>query len=208
MKELDAAAIEEIIEDSATAGFRIKGMIDKGECALLARVAIMAVKEFSGKAFIEIGSYMGRSTVAIASALKAVDTGSSGLIAIDPHEGHVTNDHTGKLDFLGQTFDVFIKNIESCGLTDVVYPLRSSSTRIDPIPSIGFMFIDGLHDYDSVSADFRHFENGFLPGAYICLDDNFKSFPGVMKFVKELLESGVYEDQKMGTKLTVLRKKK
>lgn len=208
MKTVTVEQIEEIIEDAAKAGFCIKGMINKEECAVLARVAIMAVKEFSGKAFIEVGSYMGRSTVAIASALKAVDPGATGLISIDPHEGHVTNDHTAKVDCLGDTFEIFIKNIQWAELTDVVYPLRAKSTRVAEIPSIGFIFIDGLHDYDSVSSDFKHFEKNLLSGAYVCFDDNFSAFPGVMKFLKELIATGGYENLGLGTKLTVLRKKK
>jgi len=69
------------------------------------------------------------------------------------------------------------------------------------------LFIDGLHDYASVSRDFAHFERSVVPGGYVVFDDYDVAFPGVIQFVDEVLKSGEYRKVQTVGKLVVTQKK-
>jgi len=68
------------------------------------------------------------------------------------------------------------------------------------------LVIDGLHDYGSVSADFLHFESFLADSALVAFHDYADYFPGVRKFVDELLVTGRYKTLTRADSLIVLRK--
>ncbi len=57
---------------------------------------------------------------------------------------------------------------------------------------VSLLFIDGLHDYTSVSKDFWHFADWVDKDGYIAFHDYADYFPGVKAFVNELLQTGKY----------------
>jgi hypothetical protein len=68
------------------------------------------------------------------------------------------------------------------------------------------LLIDGLHDYASVAADFRHFESALTPSSYVAFHDYADYFPGVMRLVGELVDSGAFTCvERIGT-LVLLRR--
>ena len=92
---------------------------------------------------LEIGSFKGRSTVALASIAKHYDRGK--VIAVDPHTAPSATDP----DLQGQTtsFDDFLSNVHRAGVADVVEPHRMYSRELAPNfdRPIRVLWIDGDH---------------------------------------------------------------
>ena len=77
------------------------------------------------------------------------------------------------------------------GLEQVVVPIRKHSTDVRWNLPIGLLFVDGLHDYLSVSRDFDHFAPWVVPGGLVAFHDYGKrDFPGVTTFVDEAVDVG------------------
>lgn len=102
---------------------------------------------------VEIGSYKGRSTIAIALALR--DRGAGLVISIDPHAP------TGKASYVvehgtADTFDEYLANVRRAGIEAFVRPIRATSAdarpQYDGAP-IDLLFVDGSHDLDDVLLD-------------------------------------------------------
>jgi SAM-dependent methyltransferase len=152
--------------------------------------------------FVEIGSWLGRSTAFMAQAIKdsrkpikfyAVDTwaGSIGDSAFFP----VLNQHGGNV------YQVFVQNMLDCGIEDYVYPIKSDSiAAAKEAAALGhkfdFIFIDGAHDYASVRADLTAWlpllkEGGIFAGHDL-------GCPGVNQALDEVL-GGKYKKYIGGT---------
>ena len=139
---------------------------------------------------VEIGSYCGKSTIVLGLALKAHKIRAS-IYAIDPFDGVVGAYDQGRRQ-VGTTFETFINNIHSWGLTEIVKPIKSHSFKIHWDKPIDLLFIDALHDYPNVAGDFFHFAKWVRPDGLIALHDYATYYPGVHTFVDELLASGEY----------------
>ena len=100
-----------------------------------------------GAVVLEIGSHQGRSTVILGTALRR--TGGR-LIAVDPFvEGRLFGGLT--------TREKFERNVAAAGLTDVVELVADYSTALRPTWDRPFdlLYIDGKHDYWTLSDDLR-----------------------------------------------------
>jgi len=117
---------------------------------------------------VEIGSYEGRSTYALACDTKAV------VHAIDPW---------GSKDY-GSVFETFKKNIKS--LNNIIPHQMLSMNAVDLFEdkSIEMIFFDGDHSYPGIKSDVSL----WLPKCkfLICGHDFNKGHPGVIKAVKEI----------------------
>jgi hypothetical protein len=109
----------------------------------------------AGNHAVEIGSYEGRSTVAIARGLPA----GSLLFAVDPHTGD-----RSEVD-RGEVVDTFLKFTENTGKLKNIIPIRESSVAAAASftnSGIDFIFIDGWHSESAVDQDI----NAWLPFCY------------------------------------------
>ena len=153
---------------------------------------------------VEIGSYHGKSTVLFGTILKALAPGGK-IHAIDPHDGK-----QGAVDRGLQTFppsyEHFRRNLLQAGVTDNVVVLRNSVAQVRWERPIQVLFVDGLHDYAHVSADFRHFSDWIVPGGWAVFHDYADYFPGVRSFVDGLLAEGAYRRYGQAESLVVLQK--
>ena len=68
--------------------------------------------------------------------------------------------------------------------------LRARSTEVAWERPIALLFIDGLHYYDSVRGDFRHFAPFLIAGGLVAFHDYVWYCPDVRRFVNELLAAG------------------
>src|SRR6185436_9391339 len=155
-------------------------------------------------AVVEVGSYCGRSTVVLGSAVQVLcPTGR--VYAIDPHRGQV-----GALDQGLQSGTPTLKklraNLAATGLTGAVEVVCKHSFEVDWQGPISFLLIDGLHDYVNVARDFLHFEAAVVPGGYVAFHDYADYYPGVRTFVDELLATGFYRKVQQAKSLMVVRK--
>lgn len=137
--------------------------VSREECEELARLA-------EGKTVLEVGSYHGRSTVALASTAKKVH-------AVDWHLG---DDHAGHDD----TAAVFFENITRYGVRDrVAAHVCRLSEFVPLITGARFdgVFIDACHTKEAVLWDFINVS---------CLTDGWVAFHDYGRFgVTEVVDS-------------------
>jgi Methyltransferase domain len=132
----------------------------------------------AGGLIVEIGSHQGRSTVVLAAAAPQAT-----VIAIDPFVG-------GAMFGGLATREKFRANVERAGLTGQVELRQAKSTWLRPswTEPIGFLYIDGKHDYWTLSDDLRWSE--FLPaGARICIHDAYSSIGVTLGLLRHALPS-------------------
>lgn len=131
---------------------------------------------------VEIGSFLGRSTLWLAHGVRHAGVGR--VVAIDPHEGHERPDIEPGVD----AYAAFLEHIRQAGVDDVVEPIRERSQRVaerwnEPIR---LLWVDGSHDYQDVRADLEGFAPHVRPGGYVALHDTRGGhFPGVRKAMLE-----------------------
>ena len=133
---------------------------------------LMVEKATDGDIFVEVGSFLGKSTVYLASLIKksgknikvyAVDTWVG-----DKHEAQIVMDIIN--DRGGDIYNEFMHNIKECKVDDVILPLRMTSAEASKTfsdKSIAFVFIDACHDYESVSDDTNKWINKVKDNGYI-----------------------------------------
>lgn len=185
---------------------KVKGWLQEEEADLLiaaTRKTLACLQK--PHSIVEVGSYLGRSTVVLGSVMRAACTDGK-VYAIDPHEGKLGAIDEG-LQLVPPTLEEFKRNIESAGLASIVEIIRSHSTDVIWDKPISLLFIDGLHDYPSVARDFWHFVKWIRPGGLIAFHDYADYYPGVKAFVNELLNNDGYKLLNRAKSLVVLEKK-
>ena len=154
------------------------GWLNPAEAKALHRIAKKCV---GCGVIVEIGSWKGKSTVCLARGSRA---GRNVKIhAIDPHTGSPQHK-----EMFGEvwTFEEFKRNIESAGVSDLVVPHVDFSESVartftEPVEAI---FIDGLHEYDGVKADFDAWFPKVIDGGAMAFHDT-TCWPGVLQLMKE-----------------------
>jgi predicted O-methyltransferase YrrM len=133
-----------------------------------------------GQWIVEIGSHHGKSTAALAKG----KPGAVGLVAIDPYpeppHGHgeaALQAFVDNMRRLGLAADVNLfwgTSAEAAECRDLVFETAGGApTRADGGPAVGLLFVDGLHDRDSVLADIDRWEPLVAHGGLVCLHDAF-----------------------------------
>lgn len=124
---------------------RIEGLTKSSELELLHRVALSIP---TGGVVVEIGSFRGRSTVAIAAGLE--NLAGARLIAVDTFGGDPGWDEVAEVSEARRLFD---QNTEGIAFLEVVQMESVRAAREIEDGSVDWVFIDALHDYRSVRAD-------------------------------------------------------
>lgn len=160
---------------------RTKGWISLDESYLLYSAA-RAV--FPDESVIEIGSYQGRSTIALGKALQEVKSNTVRFVySIDPHTGDITEVKKGiKID----TWNNFLSNITDCELQDVIKPIRlTSNSAVGHVAGVkvGLLFVDGWHSYEAVASDIRNYLPMMSQQGIVIFDDWRQ--PGILRAILE-----------------------
>ena len=161
-------------------------------------------KTFEGRV-VEIGSFKGKSTAWIATALKLARTEEK-IVAIDPHinirDLEVVPDYTEST-----SYDIFLNNLSQLDILSFVEPVRSTSESAAKNwdQQIRFLFIDGSHRYEDVLLDMSLWIPWVNVGGIICMHDSSDS--RVHRAIKEYIKSSdcLKIELDIGN-LTVLRK--
>ncbi|HYU61212.1 MAG TPA: class I SAM-dependent methyltransferase [Solirubrobacterales bacterium] len=169
-------------------------MLSTEEAELLHELA----RQVDEGCIVEVGSYRGRSTVALA-------TGASvPVYAIDPHE-----QFTGVLGAQFGPADrvAFYRTMLRANTADRVrlVNLPSEVACAGWIDRIGLLFIDGDHRYEGVRRDFECWQPHLTSEATVALDDSIDPELGPRRVVAEASGSGFTVDRVVG-KITVLRR--
>jgi predicted O-methyltransferase YrrM len=156
----------------------------------VARVSAAASAVPSGGRIVEIGSFRGRSTIAIAaSSPDGVE-----IVAIDPHAG---NDR-GPQEIEGfeaeaaQDHDVFNANLARAGVAERVRHVRkfSNEAHDDVTGEIDVLHIDGAHRFAPARDDIRTWGARVVPGGSMLIHDSFSSVGVTLAIAATLLFSG------------------
>ena len=176
---------------------RIEGMISLREADLLYRLA--------GRAngcgcIVEIGSYRGRSTVALAEGAS-----SSAIFAIEPHEVFE--------GVLGGSFGArdrahFYRAMLRSGAYERVRLVNLPGTVVAPGWSepVALLWIDGDHSYEGVRGDWEAFKPHLAAGALVAFDDSIDERIGPHRLIAELVESRELTIVERVDKVTALRR--
>lgn len=133
---------------------------------------------------VEIGSWKGRSTIAMALAF--AQRGAGTVVAVDPHAGGYLRTELGE-----DSWPEFQRNIAEAGMTDHVRPVVATSVEArqrfhEPIDGL---FVDGLHRYETVMADIDAWESLLRPGAWVAFHD-FGVYRGLTQALNERVLRG------------------
>ena len=171
---------------------KVKGWLAEEEADLLITISRKVLDDLPHPhAFVEIGSYCGRSTVVLGSVARELYPQAK-VYSIDPHNGKL-----GALDQgirpVKPSLETLKGTIAEAGLASVVEIIHSHPAAVIWDGPISLLLIDGLHDYPNVAKDFYHFEPWVEAGGYILFHDYADYYPGVKVLVDEILGLGSYK---------------
>jgi glycosyltransferase involved in cell wall biosynthesis len=128
-----------------------------------------------GKDCLEIGSFKGKSANYIAPNAKS-------LVCIDPFRA----DNGGQTQYVDYTtLQDFLKNVAKFNnITPVIGKSEEVYTQFKD-QQFDMIFIDGMHDYDSVVKDIKCYWPKLKTGGHMCFHDYQKDWNGVIKAVDE-----------------------
>lgn len=152
---------------------------------------------------VEIGSYHGLSTVALAKGARRGHRVK--VYAVDPYVRF-----TGPL---GTTFEPrnrrrLLQNLLLAGVADDVWciHLQSEQAARGWREPVGLLWIDGDHSYEGVRKDFDGWSPHLLPGGLLAFHDSTDERLGPRRLIAELLSGDRFALVKSVETLTVLRK--
>jgi predicted O-methyltransferase YrrM len=166
----------------------IDGWLGRDEAAVLHDLAYHA-----DGPIIEIGSWMGRSTSAL--ALGALMGKKATVYAVDGFRGTQPTPIASSLGVKYQgaecSADLLRANLDRVGVNGQVQIIaKTSEEAVNDVPSeCALLFIDGSHDYDSVCRDIDLYGPKVKVGGFIALHDVSPIDPGVVKAVDHKLGS-------------------
>jgi predicted O-methyltransferase YrrM len=179
----------------------IDGLLTEPEAQLLYDLARAA----SGGCIVEIGTFHGKSTVALALGAQA---GSKAKVyGVDPLVTYV--------GAFGRTITaaekiVLFQNLLVAGVAEHVWLLQTTSARAacgfaEPV---ALLWVDGDHSYEGVKGDLESWAPHVVPGGILAFHDSLSPRLGVGRFLEELLAADHgYERVALVDKTTVLRKR-
>jgi hypothetical protein len=183
----------------------LEGWLSDEEADLLIATAADALRGDPDETIVEVGSYCGKATIALARVAQARG-GQARVLSIDAHDG-VVGSRDGALSRNPPTREKLDANLTRAGVRGLVDVRQGRSQDVTYEGRIRFLVVDGLHDYGSVGADFRRFENAVDPDGYVAFHDYAGYFPGVRLFVNELLQAGTWALVRTAGSLVVLRRR-
>jgi len=179
--------LEEALNHAVGAAESVEGLIRTDEVRLLFLAAALPTAEGE---VVEIGSFKGRSTVALAKG--ALWAGQHTVVACDPFTGPSPTDP--EVD--GSTHEEFAAALRRHGVAENVEVHRTLSGEMarDWSRPIRLLWIDGDHRYEGVKADVHGFFPHLAAGAVVAFHDvGCSAFPSVTGcFIEDVLLSDAF----------------
>jgi predicted O-methyltransferase YrrM len=155
----------------------------------LARLTERAAAVRPGGRIVEIGSFRGRSTIAIA---RCSPPGVE-IVAVDPHAGtdRGPQEIAGYAAAAAEDHDAFLANLERAGVRDrVTYVRRFSQDALaDVAGPVDLLHVDGAHRLAPARHDLRSWGTRVPPGGCLLVHDAFSSVGVTAAIGAELLLS-------------------
>jgi predicted O-methyltransferase YrrM len=177
--------------------YAVPGMLTHDEVDCLYRLGQM---NHCGGVIVEIGSWQGKSTIAL--ALGAVKAHREKIYAIDPH---AVQPEEG---YLEDTRSAFVANIKQASVDGQVIPMIMTSKEAarDWRQPIRLLWIDGDHRYESVQQDFQLWEPFLLDGGIIALHDTIRKKGPKKVLWENVFRSCRFQDIAIVDNITAARK--
>jgi predicted O-methyltransferase YrrM len=141
----------------------------------LARVAARAAAVPAGGRIVEIGSFRGRSTIAIARSAPA----GAEIVAVDPHAGNDRGPREidGFARAAAEDSEAFLANLDRAGVRESVAYVRKFSHEAlgDVVGPVDLLHIDGAHRFAPARDDIRRWGARVVPGGTMLIHDAFSS---------------------------------
>ena len=141
---------------------------------------------------VEIGSWQGRSTIALAQG--CLDSGNGVVHAVDTFRGNPGNEsmYVVGAEDRSDLEPNFHRNIATAGLSEQVVTHATSSTEAigdvsAAVNGVRMMYIDGEHTYDAVKEELELYAPLLSPGGLLTFDDYSTRYPGVVEAIHEHL---------------------
>ena len=153
----------------------VGGWLDLDEAWALHEAARQACSRAQSPIVAEIGSYHGRSTIALAFGLRA--GGGGRVFAIDPQRNEPDQN------------DKFLANIARAGVGDLIEQIRTFSHEARDrftTASVDVLFIDGPHVYGAVVQDVNDWTSTLKQGAVIAFNDAYW-IEGVRRAIRDFV---------------------
>jgi predicted O-methyltransferase YrrM len=183
-------------ETAWAAAQSVPGWLKEGQARMLFEEAARLA---DGARVVEIGSHRGRSTIILAAAVKPR---GGRVTAIDPFV-------EGRLFGGQQTRRSFEENVTAAGVRDAVDLVVDYSTRLRPEWSEAFdlLYIDGKHDYWTLSDDLR-WARHLPPGAAVLVHDSFSSIGVTLGLLAHVLPSRTLAYERRSDSMALLRRRR
>lgn len=156
------------------------GMMDVGELLMLAGT-IASYPWDDTDILVEIGAYLGQTTVFMAKVLEILGKRVP-ILSIDPFE-RVQPDPLNPQGI----YPMYLSNIRTHHVDDICLPLVAFSEHAAPVvpDCIGVLVVDGGHHYPVVARDLELYGRKVRPGGLVFVDDYGPCYPGVIRAVDE-----------------------
>jgi len=176
--------LEQAVEQACDAAMSVDGQLRRWEARLLFMAGALPTAEGE---VLEIGSYKGRSTVALTKGV--LWSGQRRAVVCDPHaERYPPENKTAYEDFLA--------TLAEHGISENVEHHRRPSAELaeDWDRPLRLLWVDGAHDYVDVKADADGYFPHLVPGAIVIFHDVGRGqHPGCTRvFMEDVLLSDAF----------------
>jgi predicted O-methyltransferase YrrM len=168
------------LDECIDVAMSVEGQVSRAEVGALIELARDTPP---GTVIVEIGTFRGRSTTAL--ALGSMLGARNRVFAVDPHE-EFTGVFGGRFGPEDQA--ALYRNIVAAGVGDVVAVVSlpsEAAARSWTDRNIGLLWIDGDHRYEVVSNDYKAWSGFVLADGTVAFHD--RSAPGVAELLDELV---------------------
>jgi predicted O-methyltransferase YrrM len=132
---------------------------------------------------VEIGSYVGESTVIFAEHFKSVTS-------IDPFtDNYDLTDPACSYKPFDEVYHNFLENIKNYDNITHIRKTSDDSVILFDDNSIDVLYIDGLHTYEQVKKDIVNYLPKIKQSGFICGHDYHENWIGVIKAITETIVS-------------------
>jgi predicted O-methyltransferase YrrM len=180
MEGVDLSRLEEALVAGWNLARPAPGYLSEKEARFLMAAAVLAP---ANGANIEIGSFKGRSTIALAYVARLFNLGR--IVAIDPHTSPSITDPD--LRGASSSYSEFVDNLDAAGVADMVESHRCYSQDFAKTWSgpIRLLWIDGDHTYEGAKRDLDLFVPHLAPGGVVLMHDVLGTHYGSLRVFTE-----------------------
>ena len=162
----------------------IPSMIRTDEARLLFYLSVFSPLQGD---VIEVGSWLGKSTVHLALGCKI--SGNGIVHAVDIFKGNPGKEEMYKapLEKGESIFGRFKQNLKLAAVSSYVKPYKMTSKKASQKISVNarLVFIDACHDYEFVREDIQLWKQKIVKGGLLAVHDFHPDFPGSIRAIKE-----------------------